>query len=77
MEIIEKRIKKLESGKRLQEELEVIAEARKELAQTPPQILDNINLTFEVGKTYGIVGKNGAGKTTIISLLQNFFDNYK
>ncbi len=77
LEIIEKRIKKLESGKRLQEELEVIAEARKELAQTPPQILDNINLTFEVGKTYGIVGKNGAGKTTIISLLQNFFDNYK
>lgn len=33
-------------------------------------------MVFETGKTYGIVGKNGAGKTTIVSLLQNFFENY-
>ena len=32
-------------------------------------VLDNINYTFESGKTYAIVGKSGAGKTTLLSLL--------
>lgn len=54
----------------------MIEEARKTINQEQPIILKNINLDFEVWKTYWIVGKNWAWKTTIISLLQNFFDNY-
>ncbi len=33
------------------------------------RVLDNINLKFEEGKTYAIIGKSGSGKTTLISLL--------
>lgn len=33
------------------------------------KVLDNINLTFEKGKTYAIVGRSGAGKTTLLSLM--------
>ena len=30
------------------------------------QVLDNISVTFERGNVYGIVGENGAGKTTFL-----------
>ena len=33
------------------------------------KILKNINLTFEKGKVYGIVGENGSGKTTLFKCL--------
>ena len=29
------------------------------------QVLKNINLIFEKGQVYGIVGENGSGKTTL------------
>lgn len=32
-------------------------------------ILDNINFTFKDNKIYGIIGKNGAGKTTFFNIL--------
>lgn len=32
-------------------------------------VLNHINVTFESGKTYSIMGKSGAGKTTFLSLL--------
>lgn len=32
-------------------------------------VLNNINLEFEKGKIYAIVGKSGSGKTTLLSLL--------
>ena len=32
-------------------------------------ILKGINVEFEKGKIYGIIGKSGSGKTTILSLL--------
>ncbi len=32
-------------------------------------VLDNINIEFEVGKMYAIVGKSGSGKTTFLSLI--------
>jgi ABC-type multidrug transport system ATPase subunit len=35
-------------------------------------ILKNVNLTFETGLTYGIIGLNGAGKTTFFNLLAGF-----
>lgn len=37
-------------------------------------ILDNFNLKISANKTYGIVGKSGAGKTTIFNLLCKMYD---
>lgn len=31
--------------------------------------LDNINLKFEEGKIYGLLGRNGAGKTTMLKII--------
>ncbi|MBO0439111.1 ABC transporter ATP-binding protein [Candidatus Enterococcus ikei] len=39
--------------------------------------LKNINLLFEKGKNYVLVGKNGSGKTTLIKILLGFYDNYE
>lgn len=72
LEISERRMRR--DGENL--EIEMIEEARKKLDLPSQKILENVNLEFEIGKTYGLVGKNGAGKTTIISLLENFFENY-
>ncbi|WP_071130667.1 ABC transporter ATP-binding protein [Enterococcus timonensis] len=38
--------------------------------------LQNIHFELEPGETLGIVGKTGAGKTTLIKLLLREFDNY-
>jgi ABC-type multidrug transport system fused ATPase/permease subunit len=40
-------------------------------------ILSDFNFTFVPGRIYGIVGKNGAGKSTFISLLSGFFRSYE
>ena len=37
-------------------------------------ILDDINFQVPAGKTLGIMGATGSGKTSIINLLQRFFD---
>lgn len=29
-------------------------------------VLDDIDFTFETGKIYGLIGRNGAGKTTFL-----------
>ncbi len=36
-------------------------------------ILKDINLTFEEGKIYGLVGRNGSGKTVLLKLLCAFY----
>ncbi len=41
------------------------------------RILDNLNMTIPAGKKTALVGLSGSGKSTILSLLLNFFDNYK
>jgi len=38
------------------------------------QILNNIDLTIEKGKTVAIVGASGAGKSTLVDLVPRFFD---
>lgn len=43
----------------------------KELSKSYNQsiVLDDINFTFEEGKIYGLIGRNGAGKTTFFNCL--------
>lgn len=38
------------------------------------QILQDVTFTVEAGKTLGIMGLTGSGKTTIINLLERFFE---
>lgn len=38
------------------------------------RVIENLNMKFEDGRTYALVGHNGAGKTTIIKLLLRFYD---
>lgn len=40
-------------------------------------VLRNIHFTLKTGQTLGLVGRVGAGKTTIIQLLLREFDNYE
>lgn len=40
------------------------------------EVLSKINFTLKQGQTLGLVGRVGAGKTTIIQLLLREFDNY-
>ncbi len=35
-------------------------------------IYENLNLEFPAGRIYGILGKNGVGKTTLIKILMGF-----
>ena len=37
-------------------------------------VLKDLNMKFDGGKTYALVGHNGAGKSTIIKLLLRFYD---
>jgi len=43
-------------------------------SQNEKQILSNISFKLEAGKTIGIMGATGAGKSTIVNLLQRFYD---
>ncbi len=38
-----------------------------------PPCLEGINLTFEAGKQYGLVGRSGSGKSTLTKLLQRLY----
>lgn len=76
LQILEEKIKRFSSKRDRESELAEIVDAKKEISQIMPLILKSVDMEFETGKTYGIVGKNGAGKTTIISLLQKFFENF-
>lgn len=36
-------------------------------------ILDNVNMKFESGKIYGLVGRNGSGKSVFLKILCSFY----
>ena len=40
-------------------------------------VLRNINLSFELGKSYAIKGRSGSGKTTLLSLISGLEKNYE
>jgi ABC-2 type transport system ATP-binding protein len=48
-----------------------------EFAYNTKKVLNISKTEFEQGKIYGIVGKNGAGKTTFFKALTNIIVNYK
>lgn len=35
-------------------------------------VLKNVNITFEEGKIYGIIGRNGSGKTVLLNMICGF-----
>lgn len=41
------------------------------------EILSGINMKFERGGKYLVIGKSGSGKSTVLKLLCKFYDNYK
>lgn len=38
------------------------------------QVLRGLNFTVEPGQTLAIVGESGCGRTTVVSLLERFYD---
>lgn len=38
------------------------------------KVLDNVSFTVEAGKTVGIIGSTGCGKTTLVSLIPRLYD---
>lgn len=37
-------------------------------------VLDNVNLTFESGNIYGLVGRNGSGKSVLLKMICAFYE---
>lgn len=35
------------------------------------EVLKDVNLELESGKIYGLIGRNGVGKTTLLSILSS------
>lgn len=41
------------------------------------KVINNLNLCFEKGKSYAIVGVSGSGKSTILNLLMGYYRDYE
>lgn len=42
--------------------------------RTDTKVLDGISFNIEAGKSLALVGESGCGKSTVISLLERFYD---
>ncbi|XP_042002674.1 ABC transporter B family member 4-like isoform X2 [Salvia splendens] len=66
-----------ESGEKLENmkgEIELRHVSFKYPTRPDVQILRDLSLTIRCGKTVALVGESGSGKSTVISLLQRFYD---
>lgn len=71
----EKSVGTLPIEKRLDNEYELaVKDLNFAYPNTDEKVLKNINMDFEVGKKYAIVGENGSGKTTFIKLLMRLYE---
>lgn len=43
---------------------------------TKSQVLHDVSVNFDMGKTYAVVGASGSGKTTLLNLLMGGYKNY-
>ena len=46
-------------------------------AEKDDYVLKNINMSFELGKSYAIKGRSGSGKTTLLSLISGLEKKYE
>lgn len=80
LKILEDRLERLwenmKGGEEYDDTLHYIQEAKDDLKAEAPVILKDANLNFEKWKVYWVVGKNWAWKSTLVSLMMWFFDNY-
>ena len=71
----EKSVGSLPIEKRLDNEYELeVSGLSFAYPDTTEEVLKNLNVDFEVGKKYAIVGENGSGKTTFIKLLMRLYE---
>ena len=71
----EKSVGSLPIEKRLDNEYEFeVKDMSFAYPDTEEEVLKNIDVDFEVGKKYAIVGENGSGKTTFIKLLMRLYE---
>lgn len=71
----EKSVGSLPIEKRLDNEYELeVKDLSFAYPDTTEEVLKDLNVDFEVGKKYAIVGENGSGKTTFIKLLMRLYE---
>ena len=61
----------------IKDKIAYMQDAFEEINKPCNSVLKHISCSFEKGKVYGIVWHNGAWKTTLITLLMNYFANYE
>ncbi len=68
------RIEDADDAKEITQFNNVIEYKNINFAYTDKQVLKNVNITIEKGKTVALVGESGSGKSTLADLLPRFYD---
>ena len=73
-EILNEKTVEIKDAPKKDEEGIVFNNVRFSYSGSDRNVLDGIDLKFEKGKIYALVGLSGSGKTTLISLISRFYD---